>query len=191
MFTFVALSIVVIVGVACTLSIGIKLKTLTSKSCSVLIGGMRYVDMTEICCIAKGFSQGAMIPATDELVERLGGASGLERLCHNAGAMMDIARYLVLMKPEAYELAQLIRRDAAEVRRMTKVLSWQHRLQLHDFRFSLSARRLAQLYVKVSVDTMRLCECLVDEVLPLLQEISNVQASIVRAQVIAAEIGAG
>ena len=104
LFLFVIISL----GIALVSVIALRAKRLTSKSCSALIQGMRHVDMTEICAVARGVSSQANSEdaSVERSIERLGGMEGLLRLHHNAGAMMNIARYLILMKPEAYDLAQ-------------------------------------------------------------------------------------
>ena len=172
------LVVIILLGVALASAVAFRVKRLTSKSCSALIQGMRYVDMAEICAIARDAALEANGDHRSEefLIERLGGVDGLMRIHHNAGAMMDIARYLILMKPEAYELAQDIRQEAMKVRRIAKLLCWRQRWGLVRIGLPFSLAVFARRYVSISVSSMTLCSSLVEEVLPLLQEASNVQA---------------
>ena len=147
---------------------------------------MHYVDMRQVCYVAKQKDLFIEDVTLEELLLRLGGVEGLNRLHHNAGAMIDIARYLGLMKPEARDLAHRIRQDASIVRRYAKIISWQCRLGTRRNRVYPNLKSLTQLYVRVAVDSMQLSELLVDEILPLLQQVAPVNAGMLRAS----EIGA-
>ena len=173
----VSLSTLVAVGVA------LRLKRLTAKSCSSLIQGMHYVDMSEVCGVARmptNDKEGHQL-SSEELFERLGGRNGLRRLHHNADAMIQIARYLTLMKPDADDLAALIRRDALKVKWMVTLVSWQH--SVRGFRLPLpsSVRDLARTYVRVFGNTCSMYLCLADEVIPLLHEGNRVQVRMMSA----------
>ena len=68
---------------------------------------------------------------TELVLNRLGGNKGLKNLSHNARHMMEIARYLSTARPDLYSVAVLIRRDAAEVRRVlnvVRVMQYSHSL---------------------------------------------------------------
>lgn len=178
MILILSLFVVVIVGAALASALLLRLKSLSSKSCSALIEGMHYVDLRKVCAVARNKEE----PYKDSQqrvkfeIEQLGGVDGLLRLHHNAGAMMNIARYLILMSPEAYDLGQDIRRDAAKVRRTAKLLYWRHRFHMDLFEQPKSVRAFARHYISISVNTMVLCDRFVDEVMPLMQVVSHVQA---------------
>lgn len=178
----IVLLLVVCAGGILVGRVGFKLNSLTSRSCSDLIESMCYVDMTEICQIARGVESSShetgVLPS--QTITRLGGVEGLRRLDHNAAVMMDIARYLILMKPQAGNLAQTIRRDAIKVRRMVRILRWQARLKILEGRVGEAAQILAQTYVSVSVNTLTLYLHLAEELYPLLQEVRNIEARMLR-----------
>ena len=179
---FIFLLLVVCVGGIYVGRVGFKLRRLTSRSCSDLIQNMCYIDMTEICRLAKGVenpSHGGRMQPLD-MVDKLGGPDGLRRLNHNAESMIDLARYLILMKPQDCDLAQAVRRDATTVRRMVKILRWQARFRMLKSYRGVSIQVLAKNYVLVSVNTMNLCLEVYEEIFPLLQEFNNIQARLER-----------
>lgn len=147
---------------------------------------MNYVDLSAVYRVGRNpnVMHGATAFTAKELIEYLGGVEGLLRLHHNAGALMDIARYLTMMNPDAGELAGVIAQDAATIRRVILRLRWQQKLGFLGFSTCpLQIHKLARSYVGVSRNSLTLCGSLADEVFPLLQEVTNVQARMMRNSV--------
>ena len=184
MTSFLLLLVVVSSGAAYACLLSLRLRALKSASCAKLLESMHYVDMTEVCRIARGvqYHSGKLQDSREELLDRMGGLEGLQRLHNNAGKLLQIARFLTLMDPDAHVLAQKIRQDAFKVQRLVRIVYWQQRWRrIITASSSLSVPQLAEAYVALSVSSMRLCSRLVDQVLPLLQEANNVHSRMLRA----------
>lgn len=175
--SLILLLLMVGAGVGLVAGLGLKLKRLTSNSCSTLIEGMCYIDMERICQLARyrdnGSAEAQVRPS--ELIDKLGGAEGLRRLDHNAAGMIDIARYLTLMRPEARDLAQSVRSEGTRVRRIVMMLRWQSRLGVLDSRVGQAVQVLARSYVLVSTHTLLLYLQIGDEMDVVLRGGMNLQ----------------
>ena len=168
---FVVLLVLTLACIFCAIAITGRLNRLTSKSCAALLEDMCYVDMVKVCSIARGSGRETRdrLLTAEETWNELGGSEGIRNLRHNAGAMMEMARYLVLLNPSEHKVAHVVRADALRVRRMAAVLLWRHRLRRLRVPLPFSMSDLARAYLRVSVSTASLYLSLIDEVGPLLQ----------------------
>lgn len=186
MLVFIASFSVLAVLTTFAIQAFLRTRRLSTRSCSSLLEGMHYVDMRQICHVARQKDNFIEEEMLEEFLLRLGGVEGLNRLSQNAAAMMDVARYLTLMKPESHDLAHRIRRNASKARRHARVISWRYRLRIGKRSIFRELKELTRLYVEVSVASMQISELLVDEILPLLQNVTNVNAGLRRATEISA-----
>lgn len=174
---FILLLLVVCAGVVHVFSVGLRLRRLRSKSLSDLIEGIRYVDMLNICQLARGVSN-PLLGEPSQVINSLGGPEGLRHLHHNATTMLNIARYLILVNSEPCDLALVVRRDAVKVRRLATILRWQARVGFLRAGKGALPQILASSYVLISVNTLRLGLQVLAEMPSMMQEFSQIRSHV-------------
>ena len=134
MHVFFALMLLLTSGLLLVCSITFRIVRLKKTPCSQILLRMQHVDIALIYSVATGqtFERDNAPDNREELLWQLGGIEGLQRLRYNARAMVDVARYFTLMKPDDDALARLIREDALGVSRKTLVLLWREKLGINS-----------------------------------------------------------
>lgn len=150
---------------------------LSQSSCAVMVERMRYVNYSDVCFVANDATE-SYTPL--ELINRLGGFEGLDRLRFNAGIMIETAKYITLIDPSGLVTAKQIRQDATELRRVALLVLWQHRLGLERMHLTTSVQQLSKLYIASTVKHLRLCDRLVDDVLLLTRLTMSAHAKMIR-----------
>lgn len=146
-------------------------------SCAAMVDKMYYVKFSDVCFVAQETSRELPL---EQLIVHLGGLDGLHRMRFNAKIMFQTAKYLTLIDPEGHVIAQQLRRDATELRRLALIVLIQHRLGLGQTYLPRSVQHLSALYVAVTNKHVSMCSRLIDDVLLLTRLITSTQANIIR-----------
>ena len=180
---FLVLSIIFATSMLIVCKMTIRIVRLKAKPCHQVICEMRYVDLTEVAQVAREVLFGQARDRTSaDLIDSLGGIEGLERLRYNAGAMIDVARFLTLMRPDDDVVAHLIREDALVVQRLVFLLKWQFRCGIPSPHPRL-VRHLARRYCNLSDNMVDLCNAVALEMVPVLNEALSLNKRSIRADV--------
>lgn len=171
MLYFALSSTVVILALCYIVYVTVALRRLRTSSVAALLESLCYVDLAKIGLVARALplEHSNVSLSAQDLILLIGGDEGLRVLCHNAGVVLQLARYLALINPDNSALAQQITQDAASVRRVAFLLLIRRKLDLWCLASPMTVRGLARLYFALSVYTTQLCVHLSDDLMLILQ----------------------
>lgn len=171
MLYFALSSTIVTVALCYIIHVTVALRRLKTSSVAALLESLCYIDLSNIGAVARALPRDRddVCLSAEDLTMLIGGDEGLRKLFHNAGIVLQLARYLELINPGASALAQQITQDAASVRRLAFLLLIRRKLDLWCLASPMTVRGLARLYFALSVYTTQLCVYLSDDLLLILQ----------------------
>lgn len=183
MLYFALSSMLVALAFCYILHVSVALRRLKTSSVATLLESLCYVDLAKIGLVARTLpvDHGEVSSSAEDLTMLIGGDEGLRKLFHNAGVVLQLARYLTIINPDASALAQQITQDAASVRRVAFLLLIRRKLDLWCLAKPMTVRGLARLYFAMSVYTTQLCVHLSDDLMLILQGWTCGSTSLARA----------